>query len=277
MKQIIPTLDQYLVEAKIALDKYYTPDDTALRCINKTYEVIGRENITEIIEPSAGGGAFSKQIPGCIAYDLVPEYPGVIKQDFLKLKLPYKEGRLFIGNPPFGERNKLSMLFYKHAVDMGDFIAFILPISQYQNNQQMHEFDLIYSEDLGDLPYSERPVHCCFNIYKRNEQGLLPKKDYTLNDVTIKTVSRGRTKTIPTNYDYAICAWGDSSIGKEVEHPGQYAEEVYFTINNEKIRDEILNLLKTTNWKTAFKYTAAAKLQAWKLYKFIKEQIPRVK
>ena len=36
--------------AKIELDKYYTPKKIAEHCYNKTIDIIGKENITEIIE-----------------------------------------------------------------------------------------------------------------------------------------------------------------------------------------------------------------------------------
>ena len=39
--------------SKIDKDKYYTPINLAKYCINKTYEVIGKENITERIEAIA--------------------------------------------------------------------------------------------------------------------------------------------------------------------------------------------------------------------------------
>ena len=55
-----------------------------------------------IIEPSAGGGSFSKQIKNCVAYDLVPEDDTIIQQDFLKLDISqfYEKKVLTIGNPP---------------------------------------------------------------------------------------------------------------------------------------------------------------------------------
>ena len=85
--------------AKIELDKYYTPTDLAKYCIDKTFEVIGEENITDIIEPSAGNGSFSNLLE-CVAYDIEPEHESIIKQDYLELKLEYRKGRLVIGNPP---------------------------------------------------------------------------------------------------------------------------------------------------------------------------------
>ncbi len=44
--------------AKIKNDKYYTPPDLAEYIVNKTKEIIGKENIIEYIKPSAGAGVF---------------------------------------------------------------------------------------------------------------------------------------------------------------------------------------------------------------------------
>lgn len=129
--------------SKIEYDKYYTPIDLAKYCIDKTYKIIGAENITEIIEPSAGNGSFSNQLD-CIAYDLYPECDSIIKQDYLTLDMDYKKGRLIIGNPPYGNKNTLSVKFYKKSIQLGDYIAFILPISQLNNNKQMYELSLIH-------------------------------------------------------------------------------------------------------------------------------------
>ena len=63
---------------KIENDKYYTPIVLANELILKTYEVLISENITEIIEPSAGNGSFSSQL-NCIAYDIEPENKDIIK------------------------------------------------------------------------------------------------------------------------------------------------------------------------------------------------------
>jgi hypothetical protein len=159
--------------AKINLDKYYTSKELAKHCIDVVNK-LGLE-ITETIEPSAGNGSFSLQIPNCIAYDLEPEHESIIKQDFLKLELPYKKGRMFIGNPPFGRGNSLSMAFYKKSVKLGDFIGFILPISQLNNNIQLFDFDLIHSEQLPLIEYSGIKLNCCFNVYKRPVNGLNKK------------------------------------------------------------------------------------------------------
>ena len=256
--------------AKINLDKYYTSKELAKHCIDVVNR-LGLE-ITETIEPSAGNGSFSLQIPNCIAYDLEPEHESIIQQDFLKLELSYKKGRLFIGNPPFGTRNTLSVKFFKKAITMGDAIAFILPASQYQNNQQMYEFDLIHSEMLPIIEYSGVKLQCCFNIYARPKNGLSKAPiDYTLKDVTVLEYRRGGTYPKPTNYDFGMCAWGN--IGKEVKFVGEYAQENYIVINNKNYRQQILELMKTTDWKNLYPCISSPKIQTWKIDKYLKECI----
>ncbi|HHX70665.1 MAG TPA: hypothetical protein GX708_21760, partial [Gallicola sp.] len=103
--------------AKIKLDKYYTPPDLAEYIVNKTKEIIGDENITEYIEPSAGAGVFLDYLDKpYLAYDIEPEDNRIIEQDWLTVDLEYKKGRCVIGNPPFGRGNSLSMAFYKKSV-----------------------------------------------------------------------------------------------------------------------------------------------------------------
>jgi len=260
--------------AKINLDKYYTPRDIALYCIKKTKTLL--PNVTEWLEPSAGNGNFSLQLENCLAYDIEPEDVSIIQQDFLTLKLPYKEGRCVIGNPPFGTRNTLSVKFYKKAVTLGDSIAFILPISQLDNNQQMFEFDLLFSEALPDIIYSGKKVNTCFNIYKKPLSGInIKPKNWKLQDVIITEYRRGGNYPIPVDFDFGICTFG--SVGKEVQFVGEFCQENYFKIVNEEYKKAILSLLKATDWKNLYPATTTNKIQTWKLYKYLKEQIPSLK
>lgn len=214
-----------------------------------------------------------------LAYDIEPEdkLHRIVKQDYLELDLEYKKGRCIIGNPPYGSRNTLSVQFYKKSIQLGDYIAFILPISQYKNNMQMYEFDLIHSEDLGERKYSDRKVHCCLNIYRRpNNKQLNKKPNYKLEDVEIREYRRNGTYKKPNIYDFGMCSWG-ASIGKKVEYVGQYAQEDYIIIHNNKYKQQILDLCKNTDWKNLYPYISTPKIQTWKIYKYIKEQIPEIK
>lgn len=265
--------------AKIEHDKYYTPTSLAKRLIDKTYEILGEDNITEIIEPSAGNGAFSNQIDGCIAYDLVPEHPSIKQADFLTLPLKYKRGRLFIGNPPFGVHSTLIYSFYKRCVAYGDYIAFILPISFLNNDIKLYKFDLVYSEDLGLAYYTDRDLHCCFNIYKRPKNGINERPDYTLNEITIIEHRRmneeyptaGANKHIEPDYDYAMCNWGN--VGKRSEYIEQYAHEVYFYCHDSKYKAQMLELLKYETISDYAKSISCTQISVMRLYKYLYENI----
>ena len=244
--------------------------------MNKTKEIIGSDNITEYIEPSAGAGVFLNYLDKpYLAYDIKPDNEKITKQDYLVLDLSYKKGRCIIGNPPYGNRNVLSVQFYKKSIQLGDYISFILPISQLNNNQQMYEFDLIYSEDLGIRQYSNKNVHCCFNIYSRPKNGLHKKKNnYKLKDVKIIEVRQGNKDV--NDYDLRICNFG-AATGNEVKYPNQYAHEFCIKILNNTLKNKIINLIKKTDWKKIYGMTATPTLYQWQVYKYIKEQIPEIK
>lgn len=266
------------VIGKIKNDKYYTPTNLAKYCIDKTYKIIGEENISEVIEPSAGSGSFSLQIPSlCWSYDIEPEHESIVKQDFLKLDINYLWGRLTIGNPPYGDKMNLARSFYKKSVKMGDYVAFILPISQLWNTNSLYEFDLIYSEDLGKQEYSDRKLHCCFNIYKRPDNGELNKKQKSeLKDITIIRQDSKKYKNI-LNYDLRMCYWGNGSAGKILKENEHYSAEYKIIINNSKLRDEIINILCSVNWWNELNCIAMLKIQQFHIHKVLKKYVKGIK
>ena len=269
--------------AKIKNDKYYTPPELAKYIISKTKEIIGEDNITEYVEPSAGAGVFLDYLDKpYLAYDIEPEDDRIIRQDYLELDIEYKKGRCVIGNPPYGRGNTLSVKFFKKSIEIADYIAFILPISQYKNNQQMYEFDLIYSEDLGVQKYTDRNLHCCFNIYKRPRSGEYNKKpNYKLKDVNIIEYRRNIKKDmrIYNKASIGICAYGSGIVGKIPKYVGEYVKEMYFVINNKKYEERIIEIIKNTNWEqdVCRGMSGQLNLAQWQVYKHLKEQIPELK
>lgn len=264
------------IKMKIANDKYYTSQKLAKYCIEKTFEIIGEENITEVIEPSAGGGSFSLQIKDCIAYDIQPEHESIIEQDFLELSQFYKAGRLFIGNPPFGSRMNLARKFYKKCVKTGDYIAFILPISQLWNQNSLYEFDLIHSEDLGLKYYSDVKLHCCFNIYERPKNGeIKTKKSLKLNDITIIRQDSKKYNDI-LNYDIRMCYWGNGTAGKILKKDERYSGEYKIIVNNPKLKEEVINVLSSINWKEELNCIAMLRIKQFHIYKILKKYIPQI-
>ena len=267
--------------AKIKNDAYFTPLSVAKYCIERTFNEIGEENISETIEPSAGNGVFSLNIPYgvCWAYDIEPQHESITRQDFLEVEEDYLLGRLIIGNPPFMKNNTGSVKFFKKAIKLGDYVAFIQPISQLDNNRQMYEFDLIYSEDLGFVRFSDdRELHVCFNIYKRPEnEELNSKPKLKLKDISFVEYRRGGNTKIQDNYDYVIGTFGAGCVGKVPTTIGQYSLEMYIYIKNEKLKDKILNVIKNTDWKSLSKgISGTYRLPQWRFIEILKEKIPEL-
>ena len=260
--------------AKIVNDKYYTSQELAEYCVHKTEEVIGIDNIIEYLEPSAGGGVFLDYLKqNYRAYDIEPEDIRIQKQDFLTLNLPYKKGRCIIGNPPFGDRkNNLVKKFCNKCITLGDYVSFILPIRQYKNTMTFYEYDLIYSEDLGISSYSNIPIHCCLNIYKKPRDKLNDKPNYQLKQVKIQEHHRTNNPLLH-DFDFRMCSFG-ASIGKECK-PNTYCKELCFTIND-NIKNKVINVLKNTDYKKEFPSISTPYIASWQIYKYIKEQIPEI-
>lgn len=252
----------------IELDKFYTPKETAKKCIDIFYQTFF--GVTEIIEPSAGNGNFSLQIPNCIAYDLEPEHESIIEQDFLKLELPYKQGRAFIGNPPFGNRNNLSRSFYKHACKMADMIAFILPISQLDNTDSLYLFDLVKSVNLGVLEYSKMKVHCCFNLYLRPKNGKLNKKPKLSSDLFV-LLRTGDLNFDKTKADFIFCKRG--SVGKEIFENGKRYSDEYKVIMKDKSKlDYVKNKILSFDWKGFKKHQSSPNISKNDVYRLFQRE-----
>src|SRR5574344_1122752 len=265
--------------AKIENDKYYTPIPLANYCWDKTLEIIGEGNISEIIEPSCGNGAFyhhKEKVPH-FGYDIEPQcdYQGVIKGDYLSQDITYLWGRLIIGNPPYGRCMNMAQKFYKKSVEIADHIAFILPISQLNNTRSMYEFDLIYSEDLGIQHYSDRDLHCCFNIYSRPESGELNKKPVVkLKDISI--YRQDSTDYEKRDFDIRMCYWGDGTAGKILNDNEHYSAEYKIKIHNEELKDDIVRVLTTFDWKEYLNCIAMRKIQQFHIVDVLKREVPEI-
>ena len=89
--------------SKLQNDKYYTPISIANYCWDKAREVIGENNISEIIEPSVGDGSFLhyKEKYPHFAYDIEPEceseFTYIFKSDYLTADIKYLWGMRFMG------------------------------------------------------------------------------------------------------------------------------------------------------------------------------------
>lgn len=260
---------------KIELDKYYTPKDLAEYCVNKTKEIIGEENITEWLKPSAGSGVFLDFLDdNYLAYDIAPEDNRIVKQDYLNLELDYKKGRCVIGNPPFGNRNNLIKKFYNKSIEISDYVAFILPIKMFDNTASLYKFDLIHSEDLNLREYSGVKLHCCFNIYKRPNDGVNKKINTRLKDIEIISCDPRQKINYEdiSNYDVRICGWGQKA-GQVLTENKKYCDEYKIIIHNSELKDKILKSLEDG---IPIKNISTPRINKYHIVKYIKEHIPEI-
>lgn len=262
--------------AKIPLDQYYTSPELAEYIVNKTNEIIGKENIAEYLEPSAGTGVFLDYLDKpYLAYDIEPKDNRITEQDYLKLDLEYKKGRCVIGNPPYGRCLNLAQKFYKKSIEICDYISFILPISQLENNRTFYEFNLVYSEDLGFKEYSGVNLHCCFNIYKRPKNGLNKPVKTKLKDITIiRQDSKGYKDK---EFDIRMCYWGNGSAGKILSGDESYSGEYKIQIHNESLKEKIIKVLNDTDWKRELNKIAMIRIKQYDIVNLLKREIPEIK
>lgn len=264
---------------KLVLDKYYTPVELANHCIDKVLDMIGENNISEVIEPSIGNGSFThhKTMLVHFGYDIAPECNNiysdtkVITGDFLEQDIKYLEGRLIIGNPPYGRTMYLAQKFFKKAIQIGDYVAFILPISQLNNTSSLYEFDLVYSEDLGVQNYSGRKLHCCFNIYRRPVNSDFNNRQRNkLKSIKIYRQDKADYKLLP--YDIRMCYWGNGTCGKILEQDENYSAEykIIVDVQDKLKKQEIVEFIKNFDWRNYVNCIAMKKIQQFHIINVLK-------
>lgn len=155
------------------LAQFYTRIEIAKYLISR----VAIDRYKRVIEPSAGDGAFSLQIPNCESYDIDPKHSSITQADFLSLPLTTNPTEtLFIGNPPFGKQASLAFKFIKKCCLLGDTIAFILPLSFIKVSMQdrvplTHTcvYEEILNEDSFLFEGKPYPLPCVFQIWERTK------------------------------------------------------------------------------------------------------------
>ncbi len=158
------------------LSQYYTDPRIAQSCIAVVRALYGADYFDTIIEPSAGEGAFSRQLgANCIALDIDPKAPGIEKADFLKWSPAARPGRcLVIGNPPFGKKAALAFLNHAASFSKVEVIALILPkifCKKTQQNRVDKNLHLVHEEEIPTNSFTHEgkivDVPCVFQVWER--------------------------------------------------------------------------------------------------------------
>ncbi len=159
-----------------AVDQYYTQQVIAQMLYLAFCERYNPDDYW-MFEPSAGKGAFFRLLPdGSAGVDVEPKCEGVLKRNFLNLRLISDFPICCVGNPPFGKNAKLAVKFFNHAARQSNLIAFILPKSFRKSSvvkQLDRYFHLVHDQELPEkaFEYQSKPytVPTVFQIWQRGE------------------------------------------------------------------------------------------------------------
>ncbi len=173
----MPVRRNTIYRRKSELDRFYTRDEVAADCLKRLFALFDPADFDEILEPSAGGGAFFRRLPERTrrGLDLAPACPGVERGDFFKAPAP--RGRvLTVGNPPFGRVAALAVRFFNRAAEFSRVVAFVVPRTFRKRSVQDKldaRFHLIDDADLPRFSFvldgEPCDVPCCFQIWERRD------------------------------------------------------------------------------------------------------------
>jgi hypothetical protein len=228
--------------------------------VQESVSVIGENSITEFTHffPE------SFEMYGLEKYNSVQMSP----DNYLHSPFTYKHGRCTIGIVPYGPGCTTAVAFYTMSMFTGDYIGYVLPISQYLNNIKFYDFDFIYSKDIGRIPMHDYKKHCCFNLYSRPKNNILHTKPVYKNpEISVHTVRKEHTLK---DFTLILCRYG-KHLGRISAYPGQYSQELGIKIRNTAHKDTLTYMLSHTQWPTIYPMGKERILHKWHIYKYIKE------
>ena len=238
------------------IDKYYTKPEVVNLCLKLIKKYIQIKPYDLIIEPSAGNGSFISGIKSlsnnCIFYDLEPENPEIIKQDFLtgnynELSSKYNNIHI-IGNPPFGRQSSLAIKFIRKSCEFCNSISFILPKSFKKDSLKQKiplNFHLILESDLPEKSFLvdgiEHDVPCVFQIWKKKTNNRVePEKLEPSNFIFVKQIE---------NPDISVRRVGVNAGYVDVNSVGKSIQSHYFIkFTSSKSLDENIHRLSSIKY-----------------------------
>ena len=74
-----------------------------------------------------------------------------------------------------------------------------------------------------------------------------------------------------------MCYWGDGSAGKILKDGEHYSGEYKIKINNDKLKQQIINVLNNFDWKSYLNCIAMRKIQQFHIVDVLIKSIPEIK
>ncbi len=195
---------------EIGLDQYNTLPEVAEYCFASLQKILKKDNISlskyKFIEPSAGTGSFYNLLPknNRIGIDVEKYNKEYIQQDFLTWTPTGDSPCIAIGNPPFGYRGWLALVFLNRVSEFCDYAGFILPMSFQSDGKgapknRVTGMTLIHSENLsGDLfilPNGDKTrINTLWQIWKKGNTPTAPDLSACDKYVELFTVDKRKER-----------------------------------------------------------------------------------
>lgn len=252
----------------LRLDQYYTSDAVAESCVDtltRLLPVLGYGQRLKFLEPSAGTGAFLKQLPSsAVGMDLDPKYRGVMAANFLEVKaqdlgIQDHDNVVIVGNPPFGRRGALAIEFFNHAGTFSDTIAFIVPVlfRKWSVHRRLDpRFRLVSDTSLESdaFVFKGRSYHvnCAFQVWTR--------RDTILDDLRINAPppsrhpdfkawmynnTREAEKYFDQDFDFAVPRQGVVDYSRRETDPSRCERTTHWMLFNaetEEVRQRLISM-----------------------------------
>lgn len=240
------------------LDKIYTSDSNAEYCLQEISKIHDLNKFETIVEPSAGGGSFLRamekmNIPTkkIKAYDVEPENENIEKMDWFNVSIDQSFGdTLVVGNPPYGQQNKLAVEFMNHAASFENvsIIGFVLPLSfkkESVQNRVHANFGNAHNIELPNTEFTllgeKYKVPTFFQIWERLDE---PRKK----------IMTGKTKTnlfsivkTPQEADLRIQRVGGSAGKASLDMNRSSASNYWIKLNGNIKPNDVLEFVKFVN------------------------------
>lgn len=252
----------------VDLDQFFTKVEIAEYCYNKLIEYLKLKNIKIsdclFIEPSAGCGSFFNLLPekNRIGLDIYPLDKNIQNQEFLSWIPPKTDKKIVvIGNPPFGYRAWLSLLFMQKASEFADYVAFILPMSFQSEGKgcpknRIKNIKIVSSEILPKNSFitpdcKEYKINSLFQIWEKGEKEI-KKEDSFKEFFDIFTVDNRKERLCGQNKmkqaDFFLQRTFFNEPPKIVENFNQVKYVCGYGFIIKKNKKQIRDILDNADW-----------------------------
>ena len=252
----------------VGLDQFFTNPNVAKDCIKSFYNYIlnDDESIShyKFIEPSAGMGAFYDYLPenNRIGIDIDSFKSEYIQKDFLSWEPDIKTQKYAcIGNPPFGNRGWLALMFLNHAATFSDYVGFILPmgfegrgkgnlISRVKGLHLVHSSHLP-SDSFLDIDGKIRKLNTVWQIWSKKSNNKI-EDNLTCNSyIDLFMIDLNPKRRCGHKRFNEADVFLQTTFYKEASIVSNFDQVLYssgYGIVIKKDKEKVLEVLKNTNW-----------------------------